>query len=127
MCKLYKNLNNMYTNILREETDFKTKGSGCSLQSIDGLELRINRINPLSGSTYIPLPTCIAEKKAVINVKNNDQPSFKYAILTKYNNRRIKYIFVKSHLKDLKTKSKLNFRCIDFPTPVNQIKKICKV
>lgn len=115
-------LNKMHNKLLEEESEFKAKGSGWTLQSIDGLELRINQVNPLSGSTYIPLPNHIASKKAVINVKNSDNKCFKYAILTKYDNRLHKNNFVKSHFKNLEKKSKLNYRCIDFPTPVKQIK-----
>jgi len=55
--------------------------------SIDGLQLRINNVNPLRGSTYIDLPTFIKNKKAVINVKNNDNKCFKYAILNKFDDR----------------------------------------
>ena len=66
-------LNNMFSKILEEESEYIAKGSGWSLVSIDGLQLRINDVNPLRGSTYIDLPTYIKNKKAVINVQNNDK------------------------------------------------------
>ena len=35
---------------------------------------------PLGGSTYIPLPKFLAAKKAIINLKNEDDECFKWAI-----------------------------------------------
>ncbi len=115
-------LKKMFDKINKEESNFVTKGSGWSLYSIDALQLRINIVNPLTGSTYVILPNCIRNKKAVINVKNNDNKCFKYAILTKYNTRSDKTKFSNQYFKILEKKSGLNFHCIDFPTPVKQIK-----
>ena len=67
-----KLLDSMFNKILEEESEYIAKGSGWSLVSIDGLQLRINNVNPLKGSSYIDLPKIIKNKKAVINVKNND-------------------------------------------------------
>ncbi|XP_050066624.1 uncharacterized protein LOC126555790 [Aphis gossypii] len=115
-------LKKMFDKINKEESNFVTKGSGWSLYSIDALQLRINIVNSLTGSSYVILPECIRNKKAVINVKNNDNKCFKYAILTKYNTRSDKTKFSNQYFKILEKKSRLNFHCIDFPTPVNQIK-----
>lgn len=54
----------MFNKILEEESEYIAKGSGWSLVSIDGLQLRINDVNPLKGSTYIDLPLYIKNKKA---------------------------------------------------------------
>ena len=40
-------------------------------------------ISRLSGRTYIPTPSSLLAKKAVINVKNNDNLCFIYAVLAK--------------------------------------------
>ncbi|KAF0689545.1 Uncharacterized protein FWK35_00030344 [Aphis craccivora] len=61
-----------------------------SLKSIDCIQLRINKVNPLKGgNTYFDLP--------IINVKNNDNESFKYSILSKYDNRLNKSRFNKKY------------------------------
>ena len=45
------------------------------------LRIHINPFQPFSGSSYIPLPPKLASKKAIINVKNeNDHECFKWAI-----------------------------------------------
>ncbi|XP_060856098.1 uncharacterized protein LOC132933843, partial [Metopolophium dirhodum] len=115
-------LKKMFNKLIKEESDFVTRGSGWSLDSIDVLQLRINIVNPLNGSSYLILPDSIRNKKAVINVKNNDEKCFKYAILSKFNNPSNKSQFNKQYFKMLEKKSDLNFHCIDYPTPVKQIK-----
>lgn len=44
-------LKKMFDKINKEESNFVTKGSGWSLYSIDALQLRVNIVNPLTGST----------------------------------------------------------------------------
>ena len=38
------------------------------------------KYDPLGGSSYIPLPKFLAAKKAIINLKNEDDECFKLAI-----------------------------------------------
>jgi len=45
------------------------------------LDVAVYKYKPVRGSSYIPLPPLIANKKACINVKNNDQECFKYSVL----------------------------------------------
>jgi len=122
-----KLLEGMFNKLLREEQEFLLKGSNWSLKSIDVLQLRINFVNPLRGGTYLDLPKYIKVKKAVINVKNNDDKCFKYAILSKFNNCSNKAYFNKKYFKMLEKKSGLDFKCIDFPTPISQIKKFERI
>ncbi|KAE9523737.1 hypothetical protein AGLY_015878 [Aphis glycines] len=107
-------LNKMFNKLLSEEEQFISKKSGWSLKSIDCIQLRINKVNPLKGGT-------------VINVKNNDNECFKYSILSKYDNRLNKSRFSKKYFDMLEKKSGLNFKCIDFPTPITQLKKFEKI
>ena len=44
------------------------------------LDLLTVKYMPLCGSSYIPLPKFIAAKKAIINLKNEDDECFKWAI-----------------------------------------------
>ena len=82
---------NSSTNILETYENMKQKtiesfatytsgGSGWIFQSIENLEIKVDRFNPLRGEGYIDLPTAIKTKKAVINVKNKDNRCFEYAI-----------------------------------------------
>ncbi|KAE9525805.1 hypothetical protein AGLY_014031 [Aphis glycines] len=116
-------LNTKFDKILAEESEFIAKGSGWTLVSIDGLQFRINLVNPLKGGAYLDLPKFIREKKAIIDVKNKDKYCFKYSILTKYDTRSNKSRFNQKYFDFLEKKSGLDFKCIDFPTQINQIKK----
>ena len=49
---------------------FQKNGSGWRLKSIRGLEISIDKFDPLSGSGYSKLPPIITKKKAVINMMN---------------------------------------------------------
>ena len=44
------------------------------------LDLHTLKYEPLGGSSYIPLPTFLAVKKEIINLKNEDDEYFKWAI-----------------------------------------------
>ena len=72
-----------FSKLLKEKSEFQAKGSGWNLSNVIGLELRINRYSPLRGSTFIELPEKIKKTKAVINVRNDDPYCFKYAVWAK--------------------------------------------
>lgn len=55
-------------------------GSDWVLESINYLNININRLELIGGSSYIELPDHIKNKKAIINVKNEDQRCFLYTI-----------------------------------------------
>jgi hypothetical protein len=60
---------------------FEIKGSQWVLSRILKLELCINSYNPLRSRSYIPLPPALANKKAIINVKNKDNKCFLWSVL----------------------------------------------
>jgi len=75
------NLDEYFIKIIQEENDMMLKGSGFSLVSIYVIFLiNISKYSPLGGSSYIPLPACIENKKATINVQNIDNKCFKYIV-----------------------------------------------
>ena len=60
-------------------------GSGWRLHSIIRLELHTVRYNPLRGKSYIPLPKELANKKAIINMENDDNQCFLWCVLRALN------------------------------------------
>lgn len=52
-----------FIKLLQEQEEMEHKGSGFSLESIDGVILNVNLYKPLGGSSYIPLPAFIERKK----------------------------------------------------------------
>lgn len=68
--------------ILNDIEEFQTKQSGWSLSSIINLTMNINKYTPQLGSSYIELPLQIKKKEACINVKNEDNACFAWAIMS---------------------------------------------
>ena len=73
--------NTMTSRIFELIQNFNNRGSGWQFDRVEHLDININPYNPLSASSYIKLPGKLAEKKAIINVQNeNDHECFKWAI-----------------------------------------------
>ena len=66
----------MTERILENMATFQSMVSGWRLYSITKLELHTARYDPLRGETWIPLPKELDNKKAIINMKNNDDKCF---------------------------------------------------
>ena len=84
---------------------------------------RAFKYSPIGGS-YIPTPKSIFGKKAIINVKNNDENCFLYSILThikcnEKNKNRLSYY--KKYLHELRTDG------IDMPMKLEDISKFEKL
>ncbi|KAK5642060.1 hypothetical protein RI129_008227 [Pyrocoelia pectoralis] len=69
-------LDNVINKLQTKLEGFEEEGSGWALHEISHLKVNINKYEPIRGSTYINLPRFIALKKAVVNVKNNDEFAF---------------------------------------------------
>lgn len=87
--------------------------------SILYLEINLIKYVPLRGSTYLPLPSDIQNKKAVINIKNNDNKCFAYSILCHLhpNEVRTRATVYEKYLEEL------NFQNLVFPMQINNIQK----
>ncbi|XP_050547322.1 uncharacterized protein LOC126909005 [Daktulosphaira vitifoliae] len=107
--------------LVYEQQEMETRGSGWSLLFIDGLLLRVTKISPFSGGSYVEVPQCIKRKFAVINVRNADQQCFKWAILCKYNKNKKHRDQWNAGYIDLEKSTSIRFDGIDFPTPLKQI------
>jgi len=71
--------------LLKKMETFQERDSGWALLEVINLKVNINSFVPMGGgiSTYIELPKWIQLKKAVVNIKNNDQYCFLWAIKSK--------------------------------------------
>ena len=67
--------------ILQKIKDFVKLGSGWSVLNVERLELYVAPNLPISASSYIATPTYIAQKKAVINIQNEDNLCFLFSVL----------------------------------------------
>ena len=70
----------MKETVLESLAKFQRQGSNCRFHSVLNLDLRTVKYVSLGGSSYIPLPKVLAAKKVIINLKNEDDDCFKWAI-----------------------------------------------
>ena len=117
-------LDKAFPHILETLEKWNQRGSGWVVDHVSTLWLDIARYKPLRGGSYIPLPTAIQNKKAVVNVKNTDDLCLRWALRSamfplangEHNYRRTKY----------PEEDGLDFTGIDTPTPISQISKVEK-
>jgi len=70
----------MVVKVLDNLSNFQRRGSGWVFASIVRLEIHTENYEPLRGSSFIPLPEGLGLKKAIINLKNEDNKCFKWAV-----------------------------------------------
>ena len=75
----------MKETVLESLAKFQRQGSNWIIRSVLSLDLQTAKYEPLGGSSYIPLPDCLVSMKAIINVKNEDDECFKWAIIRELN------------------------------------------
>ena len=66
--------------ILESLAAFQMRGSNWIFESIDALDIHTVKYEPLGGSSYIPLPKALSNKKAIINMQNDDEECFKWCV-----------------------------------------------
>ena len=119
-------LYNMMTERIIEKmaTLQQAKGSGWRLHSIIKLELHTVSYNPLRGETWIALPIELANKKAIINMKNEDNKCFLWCVLRALNPKDGSPERLDKKLKE--KENTLNMEGIEYPVSLKDIDKFEK-
>ena len=65
---------------ISEQIDKYNKEGFYKFDKVLKLDIHLVEYRPLRGSSYIPLPMYLAHKKAIINLKNEDDQCFKWCI-----------------------------------------------
>ena len=60
---------------------YNEAGSGWYFKEVVQLEIHTVEYNPTKGSSYIPLPEWLSNKKAIVNIENKDEKCFIWCIL----------------------------------------------
>lgn len=111
---------NVIDEVVKSVDQSAFRGSGFSLSRIIELGVQICAYQPLAGSTYITTPKKIKSKRAIINVQNDDEMCFKWAILAALhppkNKKNAQKLF-----NYYAYCNELNFDGINFPVRLNQI------
>ena len=99
-------------------------GSGWRLHSIIKLELHTASYNPLRGETWIALPKELANKKAIINMKNKGNKCFLWCVLRAFNPKDGSPERLDKKLKE--KENTLNMEGIEYPVRLEDIDKFEK-
>ena len=106
--------------IIEKINIYQMNGSGWYFKEVLHLEIHTADYYPMRGSCYIPLPDWIMRKKAIVNIRNNDDKCFLWCVL--------RYLHPKdkndTRLTDLKKyENTLNSKGIKFPVKIKDIPK----
>ena len=101
-----------------------TDKSGLVFLRLSRIDINMVSTEPNTANSYIELPKWISDKKATINVKNNDNKCFKWAVLAALHHSE------NTHINNVYTYTKyeneLNFNDIRFPVAISDIEKFEK-
>ena len=118
-----KLINKCIKKIIEQIEIYEKNGSGWYFKEVVQLEIHTVEFNSTKGSTYIPLPDWISDKKAIVNIQNKDEKCFLWCIL--------RYLYQRdkndSRLTDLKKyEFSLISKGISFPMKLRHISKFEK-
>ena len=110
-----------FSDIEKRIEKWTREGSGWTVTKVLNVYLDFAKYTPLKGSSYLDLPDKLKSKKAIINVKNNDQKCLMWALLSALhpvgsNPHRVS--------KYKQYENELNFAVVGFPTPLSQMPKV---
>ena len=74
-------LETMAFDIIIDVENKALKGSGLTVTGVSEIKIHIMKFNPSRGSSYVPLPLWIANKKVCITIKNKDTLCLKSSVL----------------------------------------------
>ena len=120
----HKLFNKCFKKILKNFDEYNNNQSGWYFKEVLRLEIHTTEIASVNGSSYLPLPDWIKNKKAIVNIQNKDDKCFIWCIL--------RYLYPRKHndsrIKDLKKyEFSLNTKGITFPMNVVDINKFEKL
>jgi len=101
-----------------DELNSILKGSGWKFEKFMSIQINVLKYTPTVGSSFIPLPKELTDKKAIINIKNNDNKCFMWSVLAalypvEKNAERITNYTKYENLFD--------WSCVSFPTTIDDI------
>ena len=95
------------------------EGSGWIFVEVENLTLHVSKWDPVNAGSYIDLPPYLKNKKAIINMKNEDNECFKWCVLRALNPKDSKPERID---KDLKSKQDtLNMKGMRYPVDFRDV------
>ena len=109
--------------IERKIKEFVSQGSGWSVGEVVKLDLHVAPYEPLRAASYIPTDPWLTAKKAIINVKNDDEKCFVWSVLAGLHPQKLHANRVSKYVPYMK---ELNVKDLTFPLKVTDVKKFEK-
>ena len=118
-----ESLNTNVEEILNRISNMISEGSAWIVKSITGHYLNVTKYEPLTGSSYIELPTELQNSKhGLINLKNKDNECFRWCHVRHLNPRENNPQRIKK--TDKAFMPQLNYEGIEFPVSVKHYNKV---
>ena len=121
-------LDELYERMIKECLEkievFQKEGSGWTFASVESFDISVDPFNPMRAGSYFPLPNKLAIKKAIINVQNNDNECFKWAVTSAVFQRKKNGHRLDAEMR--RNAALLDWSDIDFPTTLQQISRFEK-
>ena len=121
-------LDELYERMIKECLEkmevFQKRGSGWQFVSVESFDINVDPFNPMRAGSYFKLPYKLAVKKAIINVQNEDDECFKWAVTSAIYRTKVHPERLTSKLR--RNAALLNWEGIDFPTNLQQISRFEK-
>ena len=99
--------------------NFNQRGSNWRFERVLSLDVHFTDFIPLRRSTFLPLPRKIASKKAVINIKNDDDQCFKWSVTRSLNPVDVHPERITKELKE--QSERLDWSGLKFPVKLDNI------
>ena len=121
-------LGELYERMIKECLEkievFQKEGSGWTFASVESFDINVDPFNPMRAGSYFPLPKKLAIKKAIINVKNEDNECFKWAVTSAVFQRKKNGHRLDAEMRE--NAALLDWSGIKFPTTLLQISRFEK-
>ena len=62
-----------------------SSGRGFAVESLEQLDININKFKPIKGSTYLPRPTAFVNNRFLLSIQNKAEKFFAYSVLASLN------------------------------------------
>ena len=109
--------------IVQSFDEFLRDGSGWILESIDYLRLYTAEYAPMRGKSYISTPISIKGKHAIVNIHNEDERCFEYAIIASQHYNEIDQAHVNRPEQYTQWLGKYNFDGCNMPMTLDDVSK----
>ena len=121
--ELKKQVRKVYAILFDRFAEWLRQGSGWQFDENIQLIVNIGKYKPLKGNSYFKLPDYLQKKKAIVNVKNDDEYCFVWSVLAALHPMKVHPERVSHYTRYFHT---LDLSGLSFPLEINQIQKFEK-